>query len=91
MQYINEVIYDETVHGPNSDRDIVAGDWRDPDAVLDVRECRIVQLDAANESSPIVVQDADGEHIDVEGWLRQQVGRVLVLPIIARDFQRHNA
>lgn len=91
MRYIQETIYDETVHGPNNDLDIVAGDWRDPDHVLDLREHRIEKLNETDEASPIVVKNALGEHIDIQLWLNANAGRVLILPIVARDRARHNA
>lgn len=83
-------IYEERMDGPHEERGIAAGDWRDPDEVLDVAGCRIVKLNETDEASEVVVQDDRGQHIDVKGWLDKNSGKVLVLPIIARDQQRHN-
>lgn len=83
-------VYPERVDGPNEERGIAAGDWRDKDEILDVAGCHIVKLDQTDEDSPVVVQKANGETVDIEGWIDQHEGKVLVLPIIARDEQRHN-
>jgi hypothetical protein len=83
-------IYNETVHGPNQERGIAANDWRDADAVLDLTGCRVIELEGQGANRRVVVQNDRGEHIDVSAWLEGQVGRVLVLPIVARDEQRHN-
>lgn len=83
-------IYDETVHGPHQKRNIKAGDHRDPDNVLDIAGARVVELEQTTPNRRVVVQGEGGEHIDLQAWLEQQVGRVIVLPIIARDEQQHN-
>jgi hypothetical protein len=82
-------IYPETVHGPNQDRDIKTGDWRDPDQVLDVAGFEVVELDRTGAGRRVVLQAPSGEHIDLNEWLQDKVGLRLVLPIIARDFQQH--
>jgi hypothetical protein len=82
-------IYPERVDGPNQERGIKRGDWRDPDQVLAVEGFEVVELDRTGPDRRVVLQAPSGEHIDINQWLQDKVGLRLALPIIARDHQMH--
>jgi hypothetical protein len=77
--------YDETLRGPNKERDIDDNDWRDPDVTLDWDKGWFLQEQATGR----VVMEFKGP---CPSPFRESLleGRELVGVIVARDFQRHN-
>lgn len=80
--------YDTRLDGPNKDREIAKGDWRDPDVILTLERFGTVEVDGQ-----IQLQHDDGRHYDLQDLLRRahNEGRRLEGVIIARDFQRHGS
>src|SRR5881392_3286303 len=95
-------IYPDRVDGPNEERHIVAGDWRDPDRVQLLDGLRVQSSDRdwqENHSSSepdwsagFYGVDVAGRTVDLLAVFRDAVlnGLVLCGVVVARDESRHN-
>src|SRR5260221_7307772 len=91
---------EEKVFGPDEERGIAAGDWRDPDALLLLDGLRVYTRDETLppdwSQGAYLMDNATGKTFDLGpnplAVFRQahDEGRVLYGVIIARDEQRHN-
>ncbi|SRR6266849_5065686 len=94
-------VYSDRVDGPNEEREILEGDWRDPDRWLNLNGIRVQSNDLAFQESHTKVEpdwslgfygmDERGHQVDLMQIFKQACleGRVLAGIIVARDMQRH--
>lgn len=100
-QTIQTDYWPDRVDGPDKERQIAEGDWRDGDRILRLDGIRVQSNDLAwqeshSKSEPdwslgFYGMDERGRQVDLlEIFKRACVeGRVLYGPIVARDEQRH--